>query len=118
MNNKDDENLRAALQQAQQQVDGPTPEFAALLSAAGKNARREKSSRYAAIAAAAAIGAIALMLFPERPDEIVFIDASELATTTSWTAPSDSLLPIRRFDIYEEIPEIFESTNSLDGALL
>ena len=35
---------------------------------------------------------------------------AELMDSTYWSAPSDVLLPDREFDIYQDLPELFEST--------
>ena len=47
-----------------------------------------------------------------------YIEVADLLESTYWSAPSDVLLPDRQFDIYQELPVIFESTEPAGGALL
>lgn len=72
------------------------------------------------IAAAVAVIGITLGLWPERQAELTdeFLIADSLLNSTSWAAPSDSLMPEHQFDIYQEIPFLNESTNSQEGSLL
>lgn len=79
-------------------------------------ARRRRYRRFAGVAVVAAAITIAMNL-PAPPDE-TYITAADLLETTYWSAPSDVLLPDREFDIYQEIPELFESTKPVEGALL
>lgn len=92
--------------------------FQEVFGAAEARLRRARQRRRIALAAAAA-GAAALLyaLLPEQPDW-QYVDPELFATSTSWSAPSDVLLPQRRFDIYEDIPVLIESTESDEGALL
>lgn len=100
-------------------VDGDAPPFARVFAAAEQQVR---SSRQKRLAGAGAIAVIVLVLLSLRPgdqaDEFIYVDLDELSASTSWTAPSDSLLPEYQFDIYREIPRLFESTEPDGGALL
>ena len=87
--------------------------------AAAKRAR----DRLAGVAAAAAIVAVVVMPIarldngdPGSPAG--FVDPAELLGSTSWAAPSDALLPEYEFDIYQEMPELMESTEPAGGSLL
>ncbi len=69
--------------------------------------------RYQRFALAATIVAAVIIGMNARTptgDGIAYIEIAELLDTTSWTAPSDVLLPEHRFDIYREIPVLTEST--------
>ena len=75
--------------------------------------------KYGYFAGAAAIAAAAVIAFNmQQPQQTPYIEVAELLETTYWTAPSDALLPDRQFDIYQDMPEIFESTEPAEGALL
>lgn len=121
----DNETLRTRLQDAQQQADGNAPAFAVVFAAAERRARRKRRARITAVAAAAVVATLAIAMLPDQPDEFSYVDMNELTATTNWIAPSDSLLPEHRFDIYTELPRLFDrtdvidtSTESNDGALL
>jgi hypothetical protein len=81
-----------------------------------RTASRRLVQRFAGAAAVAAIAVIAM--FGNEPPRESYIEVAELLESTYWTAPSDVLLPQRRFDIYQEMPELFESTEPAGGALL
>ena len=68
--------------------------------------------RYAQLAAIAVALGIIAVFFGTRPtvDEPQYIEMAELLNSTYWAAPSDVLLPQREFDIYQDLPELFEST--------
>jgi RNA polymerase sigma factor (sigma-70 family) len=75
--------------------------------------------RYQRFAAVAAIVAIAFIGFHARPPaQETYIEVADLLETTYWTAPSDVLLPERQFDIYEDMPALFEATEPAGGTLL
>jgi len=69
-------------------------------------------------AAAAAVAVLAVVLYVDAPVEPEYIHIADLLETTSWTAPSDVLLPTHEFDIYQELPVLMESTEPVEGALL
>lgn len=115
--NKDDEMLARALRKAQ--VAGSAPPFAALFRAAERRIRIRRRMQFTAVGAAAVIALVAVYLQPvDRHDDFIYVDREELAASTSWSAPSDALLPTHEFDIYQEIPRLFESTEADGGALL
>lgn len=72
------------------------------------------------VAAALALAVIAATLWPSQQVELSddYLIADALMNSTLWSAPSDSLMPEHQFDIYQEIPFLIESTNSLEGTLL
>ena len=123
MMNSDDKVLRDGLQKAQRQVEGKAPDFETIFGAAERQShdswRDRRRIRFAGIAAvAAAVAVLAFRLLPTTEDEFRYVDVEELVATTYWSAPSDTLLPVHQFDIYREIPELFESTDTYEGALL
>ena len=75
--------------------------------------------RYQRFAAAAAIAA-AVVIVVNMPAQTTqpYIEVADLLESTYWSAPSDVLLPDRQFDIYQELPVIFESTEPTGGSLL
>ena len=119
---KEDEMLGDMLQRAQREADGTAPDFAATFAAAEDRAARRRRLQYTAVAAAAVVAVIAFGLIPAQKDEFTFVDLDELTATTQWSAPSDILLPQHQFDIYRELPRLFEatdvSTDSDGGTLL
>jgi hypothetical protein len=96
------------------------PSFAATWQAAERRAaRRRRRLQMAAAAAVAVIGLVVVADLARPPDgSPEYIEVAELMNTTSWSAPSDALLPDRRIDIYKEIPALMESTETDGGALL
>jgi len=100
--------------------DPGEPDFAATWQAASCRAgRRRYRLHLAAAAAVAAIAVIVVANLSGPPDEALeYIEMSELMGSTSWTAPSDVLLPESRFDIYQDLPTLIESTEVDGGTLL
>ncbi|MGI9202551.1 MAG: hypothetical protein ACR2Q3_00995 [Woeseiaceae bacterium] len=77
--------------------------------------------RYGAIAAAAiALIAVTIALWPAQQADLAddYFIADALLNSTSWTAPSDALMPEHQFDIYQGIPLLDESTKLYEGSLL
>ncbi len=76
--------------------------------------------RYRRVASVAAIAAAVVVAWNWQvpADETTYIEIAELLESTSWSAPSDVLLPNREFDIYQDMPVLFESTDPAGGALL
>ena len=77
--------------------------------------------RYAWVAAAAAAVAALIVVtngLTPAPQQSTYIEMAELLDSTSWSAPSDVLLPEYQFDIYEELPTLTLSTKTAEGALL
>jgi len=105
------------LQDEQQQRDGNAPDFSKMWAAAAAEARpQRKLAIPVAVASAAIVAAITIGLLLANQQSYVDMDA--LMSSTSWSAPSDSLLPTHQIDIYREVPRLIESTEPLEGALL
>jgi hypothetical protein len=66
--------------------------------------------RYAGFAAAAVIVAVIALGIRTPVEEPTYIEMAELLDSTYWSAPSDVLMPEKEFDIYQELPTLFEST--------
>ncbi len=80
-------------------------------------ASRRRYRRFASVAAVVAVIVVGLTLqVPE--EETAYIEVADLLDSTYWSAPSDVLLPDREFDIYQDMPVLFESTEPAGGALL
>ena len=108
----DDEALRRRVRESwQTRHDEDGPAFADTWRHAEARfaATRRRYVRVAAVAVA--LGVIAVV-FGTRPavEEPEYIEMAELLNSTYWAAPSDVLLPKREFDIYQDLPELFEST--------
>ena len=113
--------LKTALQSAQAKMEkGRMPDFDDVWEAASLRAVvvRRRQRVLAGSAAVAAVAAIAFAWLVPHEDEWRYIDAGGLLETTSWSAPSDSLLPEHQVDIYQDIPVLIESTGTNGGALL
>jgi hypothetical protein len=116
-----DINIERALREGQRQAEaGRIPAFEGVWAVAEERAARRGSGRSIAAIAVAVSIVLAVVISVMRPaeQEWEFVNPEDLASNTSWVAPSDVLLPERRFDIYEEIPVLIESTESDEGALL
>lgn len=111
-----DKALQRAVRKSWPQDDAPPFE------ASWQAARRRHAAgrrRYGRLAAAAAlIAAVAIAISLRTPPRAHYIEVADLLETTYWSAPSDALLPQRQFDIYQDMPEIFESTEPAGGSLL
>ena len=113
---------QAVLKQGHGEAEaGHVPDFESVWTGAEeKVARRRRRVRVVGgMAAAAALVAVVVIgqLRPVEQDW-QFIDPNEIAGSTSWTAPSDILLPTHQFDIYRDIPVLIESTGENGGTLL
>lgn len=100
----------------------PAPEFDAVMEAAERSISG-KRIRYPMVAAAVVLAMAAIALLGRwqvslDPVEDKFLIAAAMLDNTLWTAPSDSLLPQHRFDIYRELPAFVESTELEEGTLL
>ena len=114
----DDQPIAGAIRRAMP-ADPETPSFEDAIDAASRRAGRRRHRVH--LMAAAAVAAIAVLVVLDRqPDEPQheYIRIAELMQTTSWHAPSDALLPESRFDIYQDLPTLMESTDGCEGALL
>jgi hypothetical protein len=98
----------------------PAAEFDAVWAAAVARAgiARKRRLLLSGSAAAAAIAVIAFVFHTPAGDEWRYVDRHQLLETTGWSAPSDSLLPHREFDIYQSVPVLIESTETYGGTLL
>lgn len=114
----DEQMLRDQLQAAQRRADGDAPTFGATWSAAERRRNRRPATAAALAAAGVAVIAVAMLGRTPEPAAPEFVDLEELVASTTWVAPSDSLLPEHRFDIFQELPEMFESTGTEEGTLL
>ena len=114
-----DDMLRDNLQRSwRATVDREPSGFDAVWHAAETHNMRRRCVRHAAVAAGI-VTVMALVLKSGVPsDDTAYIEIAELFESTSWSAPSDALLPEREFDIYEDIPSFIESTEPVGGALL
>ncbi len=81
-------------------------------------ARRQSYRRFASAAAVVAIVVVAANLRSPPVAQDSYIEAAELLGSTSWSAPSDVLLPEHQFDLYQDMPTLIESTKPAGGALL
>lgn len=117
-----DEQLKNELQSAFDSAEGKPPLFKETWAAAEtQHARnRQRNKAVAGLAAAAAVLAVTVLLWPAQQAEITdeFMIADSLLNSTSWFAPSDALLPEHQFDIYRDIPVLNGSTISREGTLL
>ena len=115
-----DDSLRERVIRAWQRgVDEEAPSFDRVWQAAQeRRASARKHYRNIAGVAAVAAAAVIALNWQSPVEESNYVEIAELLESTSWTAPSDVLLPDRRFDIYQDMPELFESTEPAGGALL
>lgn len=117
-----DKDFRTALCRAQDFVDADgAPEFGRVWAAAEIRVHEQRKRRYASFAAAAAATALVVGLLsqtdPSSPD-FRYLDIEELLGSTSWSAPSDTLLPTHQIDLYQDVPMLIESTERYEGSLL
>lgn len=117
-----DETIGKALQDAYRTAEGKPPPFDAVWAAAeARHATTQRRFRVVSgLAAAAAVMAITVIFWPGQQAEMTdeFLIADALMNSTSWTAPSDALMPDHQFDIYQGIPLLDASTISQEGSLL
>lgn len=98
---------------------GRVPDFDAIMQAAEQRAGKRRWPRIATAAAVAMLAAVVVLNVTRAPvDDTSFIEMKAFMSTTSWSAPSDVLLPESRIDIYEDVPRLLESTEDYGGALL
>lgn len=113
-----DETLREQVRHAWQAgVENGQPSFATVWQAAEDRrvAGRRYYRRFASVAVL--LAAVAIAFNVQAPPES-YIELADLLESTYWSAPSDVLLPDREFDIYQDMPVLFESTEPAGGALL
>ena len=112
--------IRPAFDRQQKSVDVPGFDEMWAQAEVTYNAAQRKFRLLSGVAAVLALAVIAATLWPAQQAELRddYLIADALLNSTLWSAPSDSLMPAYEFDIYQEIPLLFESTNSLEGTLL
>ncbi len=114
--------FRQTLKEVHETVEGKPPAFADVWAAAEARHRfsRRRNRVAGSIAAAVVVVGITVGLWSKQQFEIAdeFLIADSLMNSTSWSAPSDSLMPEHQFDIYQEIRFPDESTFSPEGSLL
>lgn len=117
----DDRRLAAAVRRSMPAVSA-SASFDTLFAGAERRHRASRRSTRWLGSVAAAVATIAVVfVFSTRTmdvNEQEFIQMAELLESTSWTAPSDALLPDHQFDIYQDLPTLMESTKPAQGALL
>lgn len=116
-----EQEIRNNLKRAFAAAEVQPPSFDQVL--ANAEAARARSRRYrlsGGIAAAVAVAAVIAALWPTQQEELTddYLIADSLLNSTSWPAPSDTLMPERQFDIYQELPLLMESTQTREGSLL
>ena len=98
---------------------GRVPDFDNIMRAAEQQASRRRWPRMAAVAAVAVLAAVVVLNVTQPPlDDTAFIEMNAFMSSTSWSAPSDVLLPESRINFYEDVPTLMESTEDYGGALL
>ena len=113
-----DQDLASAVRHSAPEVTAPAFDK---VWANAESSHRQSRRRYAWLAsAAAALAAIVIVLNIGAPPEntIKFIELAELMESTTWAAPSDSLLPEHQIDLYQDLPTFIKSTEPAEGALL
>jgi len=119
-----DDDIRKKLKQAAEAAQrDETPSFDETWVVAESQFVRSRSrlQRFGGAAAAAVfVLALTIALWPTQNAELNddYFIADALLNSTSWTAPSDALMPEHQFDIYQGIPLLDESTNTYEGSLL
>ena len=105
-----------------QEAHPAAPDFDVVMRAAQEQhaAGGKRGRLVAAVAVVALLMIMTVRQWSSEPkvadDE--FLIAAAMLENTSWSAPSDVLLPQHRFDIYREIPTFIESTKLEEGTLL
>jgi len=117
--NDTDENLATAVKRSMPGA-GAAPSFERVFTAAQEQSQPRRFEVDWLATAVVVAAAITVVLSGARPvpSEVEFVQVAELLGTTSWIAPSDTLLPERDFDLYEDLPTLLESTRPAGGALL
>ena len=99
-------------------ADGAPPAFDEVYGAAKARLVTSRRRKQSAIGLAAALALVAVLVPWQSPPSPGLISKDELLGTTSWSAPSDVLLPSRETDIFYELPALPGSTEPAGGALL
>ena len=95
------------------------PGFATTWRAAEARLARTRRRNRMLAGAAAVVAAVILGLQLQAPSiDSRYVEVDDLMGSTSWTAPSDVLLPEHDYDRYQELPTLLESTEMAGGSLL
>ena len=117
-----DQQLQMAVKRGHGEAEaGQIPGFDKVWANATEQAARKRRRIRFVGGMAAALALVTVVLVGQlRPVEQdwQYIDPDDIAGSTSWTAPSDVLLPTHQFDIYRDIPVLIESTGKDGGTLL
>ena len=117
MTNKDDKLAQAIRKEFPAEQDAPSFDETWAAAESRYRGARRRYAGFGAVAAAAAVVVVMTLGGGPQPTGPV-VDMDQLLSSTSWTAPSDVLLPQREFDIYQDLPTLPVSTKSAEGALL
>jgi len=103
-------------------LEGVAPDFDATWNAAQTRfqGRKRRYRLVSAVAASIVIFSIVLnFLLPGQSQDPADSElAAMMMVSIQWEAPSDSLLPEYDFDIYQDLPEIINTTDLTRGLLL
>jgi hypothetical protein len=117
--NWNDQELARAVRDASPRSVEPAPFGPVFLAAEGEYQRSRR--HYAWFASAAVISAalyVAFSIGTPSLTESDYVHLADLLNSTSWSAPSDALMPTYEIDIYQELPTLTESFRPVEGALL
>ena len=117
-----EQELRRSARTAYRNATPPAPRFEDVWNRAEAQAYRRTRSRrvvigLAAGVAAAAVG-LAFLVRQEPAETMSFTIAESLLESTRWVAPSDVLMPTYPAALYETVPPLFLSTESLEESML
>ena len=110
--------LERQLKRVLQTGDSAAPAFDDVYASAGSRLVNRRLRRRAALATAAAASVAILVTFLPTNETPGLISEDELLGTTSWSPPSDVLLPARHTNIFDELPALPESTVPVGETLL
>lgn len=116
-----DDELKIGIRAAYEAAEGTPPPFDEAWAAAEARAARPDRARWlAGVAAAALVAVVTMALWPAQQADLGddYLIADALMNSTSWTAPSDVLLPDHQFDIYGTFDFPAPSTQLTEGTLL
>lgn len=119
----DDSELKRRLRDSLESMQGDDAPAFDTLWAIAETRYGNARSRYQqliGLAAAAAVAAIAFMIWPLNGNNGMdhYLTEQDLMMSTQWLAPSDVLLPQHRIDIYGELPLLIETNESDEGSVL
>ncbi|MDJ0759266.1 MAG: hypothetical protein QNJ19_07700 [Woeseiaceae bacterium] len=106
------------IRRAMTSADGAPPAFDEVYEAARARLVASRRRKQSAIGLAAVLALVAVLVPWQSPQSPGLVSEEELLGTTSWSAPSDVLLPSRETDIFYELPALPGSTEPAGGTLL